>query len=139
MNHNKTMYDIVTAPELGTEPYLYIGKVAEMTGASCKAIRLYESRGLIPVPKRRGKYRVYSERDIFLIHMIKHVQTVGFSLKEVKELVEATINEAHFPLDLANDLFEQKRTALHKKIMELQETDRRLISLKGEMNSIFGE
>lgn len=45
--------------------YLYIGKVAEMTGASRKAIRLYESLGLISAPRRKGQYRIYSERDVF--------------------------------------------------------------------------
>jgi DNA-binding transcriptional MerR regulator len=138
MKNNRTMYDIVTAPQFATEPYLYIGKVSEMTGASCKAIRLYESRGLIPKPQRRGAYRIYSERDIFLIHMIKHVQTVGFGLKEVKELVDATIDGARFPLELANDIFERKRTALQGQINELQQVEQRLVSLKGEMNRIFG-
>lgn len=30
-------------------------------GASRKAIRLYESLGLIPEPQRKGRYRIYSE------------------------------------------------------------------------------
>src|SRR5690554_5382293 len=41
---------------------MYIGKLAEMTGATRKAIRLYESLGLIPVPSRNGNYRVYSDK-----------------------------------------------------------------------------
>ncbi len=58
------MHRIFTSQTHQEKPYLYIGKVAKITGASCKAIRHYESIGLIPISQRRGKYRVYSERDI---------------------------------------------------------------------------
>ena len=61
------MHRIFTAQTPQPEPYLYIGKVAEITGASCKAIRHYESLGLLPTPKRRGKYRIYSELDVFFV------------------------------------------------------------------------
>lgn len=129
---------IFTAQSHRTEPYLYIGKVAKITGASCKAIHHYESLGLIPVPQRRGKYRIYSEQDVFLIHMVKHAQLVGFSLKELEVLVAAKINDAKFPLQLANDLFERKRAALGDEIKVLRELDQRLAVLKEDMNRIFG-
>lgn len=118
-------------------PYLYIGKAAEITGASRKAIRLYESIGLLPEPQRRGKYRIYSERDIFLIHMIKQAQSVGFSLNELKALVAAKVKSNHFPLQLANDLFDQKRAALREQINALENLDRRLADFKIEMNRVF--
>ena len=57
---------------------MYIGKVSELTGATPKAIRHYEAIGLIPPPKRLGKYRHYSEKDVRLISMIKHAQKYGF-------------------------------------------------------------
>ena len=134
------MHRIFTAQTHQTEPYFYIGKVAEITGASCKAIRHYESLGLLPAPRRRGKYRIYSERDVFLVHMIKHAQSFGFSLMELKELVTATANakENRFPLQLANALFERKRAALRDEINALRKLDRRLVELTVEMNRIFG-
>ena len=52
---------------------MYIGKLAKLTGASPKAIRLYESIGLIPIPSREGKYRIYSDKDVALVHMIRRV------------------------------------------------------------------
>lgn len=132
------MHHIFTAQSHRTEPYLHIGKVAEITGASRKAIRHYESLGLIPVPQRRGRYRIYSEQDVFLIHMIKHAQLVGFSLKELKALVAAKINGTRFPLELANKLFDEKRALLRDEIATLQALDRRLVALKEDMNHIFG-
>jgi DNA-binding transcriptional MerR regulator len=139
MRKNVASHHIFSAQSHQTEPYLYIGKVAEITGASCKAIRHYESIGLIPVPRRRGKYRIYSEQDVFLIHMVRHAQLVGFSLKEIKVLVAEKIKGAKFPLQLANDLFERKRAVLRDEVKALQELDRRLEALKEDMNRIFGD
>lgn len=132
------MHHIFTAQTHRTEPYLRIGKVAEITGASCKAIRHYESLGLIPAPRRRGKYRIYSEQDVFLIHMVKHAQSVGFSLKELRALVAAKVKDNLFPLTLANGLFDRKRVALRERINALRELDHRLTALKEDMNRIFG-
>lgn len=120
------------------EPYLYIGKVSEITGASCKAIRHYESMGLIPAPRRRGKYRIYSEQDVFLIHMIKTAQSVGFSLKELRELVTAKVNNRRFPIKQANELFDRKRTELREQMDALKKQDQNIVDLRKKMNSIFG-
>ena len=38
---------------------MYIGEFARLAGTTPKAIRLYEQLGLLPEPRRRGKYRVY--------------------------------------------------------------------------------
>ena len=132
MNH------IFSAQTHQTQPYLYIGKVAEMSGASCKAIRHYESLGLLPTPQRRGKYRIYSEQDVFIVHMIKHAQTLGFSLAELKELTAAKVMKNRFPLKLANALFGRKRAALHDEINALHKLELQLVDMEREMNRIFG-
>ena len=132
------MRQLFTAHTHETHPYLYIGKVAEMTGASRKAIRHYESLALLPRPQRRGKYRIYSDQDVFLVHMIKHAQAFGFSLAELKALTAAKIEENRFPLQLANALFEQKQSALRAEIKALQTLEQDLLRKKTEMNRIFG-
>jgi MerR family transcriptional regulator, copper efflux regulator len=43
---------------------MLIGEVAKRTGASLKAIRLYESLGLLGRVRRKGSYRVYSEENV---------------------------------------------------------------------------
>lgn len=132
------MHRIFTAKTHQAEPYLYIGKVAEITGASCKAIRHYESLGLLPVAKRRGKYRIYSEHDVFLVHMIKHAQPFGFSLMELKELVAVTAREHRFPLTLANAVFDRKQAKLRHEIDALRKLEKELADLKNKMNRVFG-
>ena len=101
-------------------PSLYIGKLAELSGASRKAIRHYENLGLLPPAVRKGNYRVYTERDVFLVHMIKHAQSFGFSLAELRELVAAAANKPRFPLKLANALVVRKRAALRAQIVDIR-------------------
>lgn len=59
---------------------LYIGALARLTGASVKAIRLYEAMGLLgPVP-RLGVYRVYTARHVAQVRLIKQAQALGIRL-----------------------------------------------------------
>jgi len=132
------MEKIFTSQIQDDAPYLYIGKVAQMAGASRKAIRLYESLGLLPAPRRKGHYRVYSEQDVFLVHMIKTAQSVGFTLSEMREMIKHKVRHKVFPLSLANELFEKKRNDLNQKIADLQELTTRLLALQELMNITFG-
>jgi DNA-binding transcriptional MerR regulator len=132
------MHHSFTAKGRGATPSLYIGKLAELSGASRKAIRHYEALGLLPPAVRKGNYRVYSERDIFLVHMIKRAQSFGFSLAELRELVAATADKPRFPLKLANALIARKRAALREQIADIRALDRGLAQLVRDMNRLFG-
>lgn len=132
------MHGIFTQRQQSERAHLYIGKVAEMTGASRRAIRLYESLGLVPPPRRKGRYRVYSEHDATLIHIIKTAQSVGFNLEEVRELIAHKARHKVFPLQIANALFDRKRAALRREVAEIRERERRLTALQKQMNRTFG-
>jgi DNA-binding transcriptional MerR regulator len=116
---------------------MHIGKVSELTGATRKAIRHYEAISLIPIPNRMGKYRVYTEQDVMLISMIRHAQSVGFTLIELKELVAHKAKYNKFPLDIANGLIQQKRKALHHEINRIIKQDESLQALHEELNRAF--
>lgn len=124
-------------PSFETKCYLYIGKVAEKTGASRKAIRLYEERGLIPAPERLHTYRLYSDQHVFMVHMIKQAQDVGFTLAELTELIGAVAKGQAFPLELANQLVAYKQDAIAREMTALKDLRKRLASLKTEMNQRF--
>jgi DNA-binding transcriptional MerR regulator len=118
---------------------MHIGKISKLTGATIKAIRHYEAIGLIPVPRRVGKYRVYTEQDINLIGMIRRAQTVGFTLAELKELVAHKAEHGSFPLAIANELIHQKRAALRSEVTRIALQDEGLKALQEEINKTFSQ
>jgi DNA-binding transcriptional MerR regulator len=71
--------------------YLQIGEVAERTGVTQRTLRFYEEKGLLNPPSRmEGGFRLYSEEDVERVEKIKQLQKLlGFSLAEIKEMVEA--------------------------------------------------
>jgi DNA-binding transcriptional MerR regulator len=117
---------------------MYIGKLAESTGATRKAIRLYESLGLIPIPVRQGTYRVYSDKDVVLVNMIRRAQTLGFNLAELKELAVLKAKSNRFPIEITNELIASKREKLRKEMDEIMSLDRRLTELESELNLNYG-
>ena len=87
---------------------MFIGKVAELSGATRKAIRHYESIGLLASPKRQGNYRIYDEHDVTVINMIRRAQQLGFTLSELKEVVSKKSADKKLPLDLVSTLIDNK-------------------------------
>src|ERR1041385_1018782 len=67
---------------------LNMGAVAEAPGLPAKPIRYYESIGLVgPARRTGGNYRLYDERDVRTLRFIERARRLGFSLKEVAELL----------------------------------------------------
>ena len=66
-----------------------IGQLAQQTGVSRKAIRLYEEKGLIlpSIKRSEGNYRVYNQEHVFCINGIKQLRSLGVSLEEMTDLV----------------------------------------------------
>jgi len=65
-----------------------IGKLAEMSGVGVETVRFYQRKELLREPKTNGAFRTYSEEDAQKIIFIKKAQELGFSLAEIKELLE---------------------------------------------------
>jgi len=66
-----------------------IGKLAGLTSVSNDTLRYYEQEGLIrPAAKSPAGYRLYYQDSARRIHFIKHAQSCGFTLAEIRELLE---------------------------------------------------
>jgi MerR family mercuric resistance operon transcriptional regulator len=65
-----------------------IGKLAEMAGVGVETVRFYQRKELLREPKSTGAIRTYSNEDAEKIIFIKKAQELGFSLAEIKELLE---------------------------------------------------
>ena len=70
-----------------------IGALARNAGVNIETVRYYERRGLLLKPPRTPSgYRVFSEEAVRRLRFIRRAQQLGFSLKEVKELLGLQIN-----------------------------------------------
>jgi MerR family transcriptional regulator, copper efflux regulator len=68
--------------------HLKIGELAEQGQVNLQTIRYYEREGLLPKPPRLASgYRVFSPDAVRRVRFIKRAQELGFSLKEIKELL----------------------------------------------------
>lgn len=104
---------------------MYIGEVAKRTGASPKAIRLYETLGLLPPIERKGKYRFFTDEDVEIIQIIKRAQRLGFKLAEIKTLLDEDVSCDAFPWEktivLVKQKIEQNKAEISK--MEAKNTE----------------
>lgn len=64
-----------------------ISDLSEEFGVTPRALRFYEDEGLI-APERRGTNRIYSHRDRARLAWILRGKRVGFSLGEIREMID---------------------------------------------------
>ncbi|RMH60207.1 MAG: heavy metal-responsive transcriptional regulator, partial [Bacteroidetes bacterium] len=70
-----------------------IGDVAKRAGVNVQTIRFYERKGLMEAPPRTASgYRQYTGEAVRRIRFIKHAQELGFSLREIHELLSLRVD-----------------------------------------------
>ncbi len=100
---------------------LTIGKVARLAGVGVETIRFYEREGLIEDPPRRSSgYRQYPAAAVTRIRFIKRAKALGFSLKEIKELLELRVDPETTCADI-RDRASAKIRDIEEKIAALRE------------------
>jgi MerR family copper efflux transcriptional regulator len=68
---------------------MQIGEAAERAGLSIRTIRHYEEAGLvIPSARSEGGFRLYTEPDLDRLRVIKRMKPLGFTLEEMRDLLE---------------------------------------------------
>ena len=122
-----------SAPAVASdEPYLQIGEVAERTGVTQRTLRFYEEKGLLKPPTRmEGGFRLYSEADIQRVERIRRLQQLlGFSLAEIKEMVEAEEVKMQLRAEYRPDAALPQKRAQVLRAIEVTERQHALIRQK---------
>jgi DNA-binding transcriptional MerR regulator len=106
-----------------------IGELAEAFGVTTRAIRFYESKGLI-APPRKGVARCYSRRERARLKLIQRGKNLGFSLEEIRDwlaLYDADpnhITQARVMLQRADEAIDdmlKKRADIERAIKDLRD------------------
>ena len=112
---------------------LTIGKVARRAEVGVETIRFYERKGLIDEPPRRESgYRQYPEETISRLRFIKRAKELGFTLREIKELMKLQVDSSSTTTcDEVRNLAKEKITDVRDKIRMLQGMEAALARLIG--------
>src|SRR5713101_1015772 len=97
---------------------VHIGKAAKLAGVSVDTIRFYQRLGLTQSTGRStGGYRLFDGEQIRDLTFVRHAQELGFSLNEVKELLE--LRQKHHPCSEVQSMLKGKLADVRKKIRSL--------------------
>lgn len=105
------------------------GQLAKMTGVTAEAIRFYERKGLLkPERNPSTNYRYYDETAIKRLRFILKAKNHGFTLSEIKDLLELSNAIDSSCLDVKSKA-EEKLKLIEQKIAELQKIKKALNKL----------
>jgi len=100
--------------------------VASRTGVSRKALRLYESAGILPAPRRTtAGYRVYGPETLAALAFVAQARRLSFHLDEIKEVVLIK-RSGRCPCPHVLDLVREKVQELDRTLADLTEVRRGL-------------
>lgn len=118
---------------------LTVSRLAEAGGVGLTTVRFYQQRGLLAQPDkpRYGGPRVYAEADVRQLLLIKGAQTLGFTLAEIKVLIDNFDRRKCLSIKAAID---QKLQELNNRMREIRTAKRKLGQLaKSCSGSCIGE
>jgi MerR family copper efflux transcriptional regulator len=106
-----------------------ISQVAAQANVNAETVRYYERRKLLPVPERTtAGYRQYTTDTVVRIGFIKRAQELGFSLREIQELLSLRVRHGA----ACHDIEQKARTKIdlvERKIRQLEGIRRVLVEL----------
>lgn len=108
---------------------MMVGQVARLAGIGVETVRFYEREGLLEQPARRASgYREYESDAVDRLRFIKQAQRLGFTLREIKELLALTA-DPHATRAQIRQRAELKIEDIDLRIAELQRMRDALVPL----------
>ncbi len=99
---------------------MQIGELASKCGVRIDTVRYYEKQKLlIPSGRTEGGYRIYSGVALRELRFILRAKSLGFTLKEIQELLTLKIDRENQPCSSVKELAETKIKDIEEKLAEL--------------------
>jgi MerR family transcriptional regulator, copper efflux regulator len=117
---------------------LLIGEIAQRSGVTRKALRLYEEAKILPAARRTASgYRLYGADALAVLSFVRKAQGLGFTLAEIKDIV-AIRRSGRAPCPQVCDLVRRKAADLDRRLADLAEVRRGLRRLLNDWRSWDG-
>src|SRR5713226_7160083 len=108
---------------------LTVSRLARLGGVNLETIRYYERKGLLPKPPRTASgYRVFPTDAARRLRFIKRAQELGFSLKEIRDLLSLRIRPGMSRADI--------QARAHAKVADIDEKIRTLNGMKKALRGL---
>lgn len=108
---------------------LTIGQVAGRAEVGVETVRFYEREGLLEEPRRKASgYRQFDEQAVDRIRFIRRAKELGFTLKEIKELLDMRVEPTSTCADVKRRA-EAKIEDVEERIRSLQKMKRALVKI----------
>jgi MerR family mercuric resistance operon transcriptional regulator len=112
---------------------LTIGEVARGAGLGVETVRYYEREGLVPEPERsESGHRRFPPETVERLRFIAHGRRLGFSLKEIRELLALRIDTP------AGDACDEVRERAQIKLREVQDRIAALRRIENVLTGLIG-
>jgi DNA-binding transcriptional MerR regulator len=109
-----------------------IGEVALILGVSVDTLRYYEKINLLgQVSRSEGGVRFYDNKTISSIRFIRHAQRMGFSLDEIRDLLDFR--------QQPTEAKPQVRSMVREKLLELEQQINDLSQLRDDLQGLTNE
>ena len=114
------------------EGFMTVGELAKKMNVTVRTLQYYDKEGVLsPSAESEGGRRLYTDKDLVLLHQILSLKSLGFSLKDIK----GRLISLKTPDDVANALTEQADT-IRKNIEQLKDSLVAIEQLKAEVLQI---
>jgi DNA-binding transcriptional MerR regulator len=104
-----------------------IGELARGAGVTLRALRFYQSKGLL-TPQRAGTSRIFSAEDRRRLALIQQGKRLGFTLLEIRDMLRTRAGDAKLPMS---------RKKCVEQIKHLEHQRRDLESALAELRQIY--
>lgn len=88
-----------------TEVELTVEDLSKQAGVSVRNIRAYQTAGLMPPPRLKGRLGIYDQEHLGKLELIRELRQQGFRLEAIKDMLDKTPEGAWSEYSLISDLF----------------------------------
>jgi DNA-binding transcriptional MerR regulator len=117
---------------------MLINELSKITGLSIHTIRFYDKSGLIAGKQdesvKSNNYFHYDEVTIEKLEFISDAKSVGFTIKEIGQIIDAWYNEK-YTQDEKLAILEEKLLSLDQKLNEIKEMKKKIVQFKEDVEN----